>query len=128
MRSRGLLSSDRRMPFQYIAIEGSIGAGKTSLAERLAARLEQNAANCAIAAPLVVVQGLADVVVPPAATDAYVAARCAAGQQVTYWTFAGLDHTSIVAPGSALTEVLFAWMQARLNDEPQPAGCSKEAF
>lgn len=94
----------------------------------LVARLEQNAANGAIAAPLVIVQGLADVVVPPAATDAYVAARCGAGQQVAYWTFTGLDHTSIVAPGSALTEVLFAWMQARLNDEPQPAGCSKEAF
>ena len=28
------------MSFQYIAIEGSIGAGKTSLAERLAARLD----------------------------------------------------------------------------------------
>jgi deoxyadenosine/deoxycytidine kinase len=28
------------MPFQYIAIEGPIGAGKTSLAERLAARLD----------------------------------------------------------------------------------------
>jgi deoxyadenosine/deoxycytidine kinase len=34
---------DRRptsMPFQYIAIEGPIGAGKTALAERLAARLD----------------------------------------------------------------------------------------
>jgi deoxyadenosine/deoxycytidine kinase len=28
------------MPFQYIAIEGPIGVGKTSLAERLAARLD----------------------------------------------------------------------------------------
>jgi deoxyguanosine kinase len=28
------------MPFQYIAIEGPIGAGKTSLAERLASRLD----------------------------------------------------------------------------------------
>ena len=28
------------MAFQYIAIEGPIGAGKTSLAERLAARLD----------------------------------------------------------------------------------------
>jgi deoxyguanosine kinase len=28
------------MPFQYIAIEGAIGAGKTSLAERLALRLD----------------------------------------------------------------------------------------
>ena len=28
------------MPFQYIAIEGAIGVGKTSLAERLATRLD----------------------------------------------------------------------------------------
>ena len=28
------------MPFRYIAIEGPIGAGKTALAERLAARLD----------------------------------------------------------------------------------------
>jgi deoxyadenosine/deoxycytidine kinase len=31
------------MPFQYIAIEGSIGAGKSSLAERLATRLDATA-------------------------------------------------------------------------------------
>jgi deoxyguanosine kinase len=31
------------MPFQYIAIEGPIGAGKTSLAERLATRLDATA-------------------------------------------------------------------------------------
>ena len=30
------------MPFQYIAIEGPIGAGKTSLAERLATRLDSS--------------------------------------------------------------------------------------
>src|ERR1044071_2886340 len=33
----------RLMPFQYIAIEGPIGVGKTALAERLAARLDANA-------------------------------------------------------------------------------------
>ncbi len=32
-----------QMPFQYIAIEGPIGVGKTSLAERLAARLDATA-------------------------------------------------------------------------------------
>ena len=31
------------MPFQYIAIEGPIGVGKSSLAERLAARLDATA-------------------------------------------------------------------------------------
>lgn len=94
----------------------------------LVAHIEQNAANGAIMAPLVIVQGLADKIVLPVATDAYVDARCAAGQQVEYWTFSGLDHLSIVGPDSPLTEVLFAWTQSRLNDEPQPAGCSKKTF
>ena len=33
----------KRMPFQYIAIDGPIGVGKSSLAERLAARLDATA-------------------------------------------------------------------------------------
>ena len=96
--------------------------------QALVARLEANAANGAIAAPLVIVQGLGDMVVPPAATNAYVDARCAAGQQIEYWTFSGLDHASIVAPESALTEPLFTWVQARLNDEPQQADCVKSNY
>jgi hypothetical protein len=46
----------------------------------LVARLTQNAAHHPIAAPLLIAQGLADTLVPPAATDAYVDERCAAGQ------------------------------------------------
>lgn len=117
-------------PQQINALAGSFEGGALAIDTNhaLLARLEQNAANGAIAAPLVIAQGLADVVVPPATTSAYVDARCAAGQQIAYWTFAGLDHASIVAPGSALTEVLFAWTQARLNDEPSPTGCSKERY
>jgi deoxyadenosine/deoxycytidine kinase len=38
-RARPLVDH-RPMPFQYIAIEGPIGVGKTALAERLAARLD----------------------------------------------------------------------------------------
>ena len=36
-------SAQTRMPFQYIAIEGPIGVGKSSLAERLAAKLDATA-------------------------------------------------------------------------------------
>jgi deoxyadenosine/deoxycytidine kinase len=44
MRARANFSSPPPpMPFQYIAIEGPIGVGKTSLAERLATRLDATA-------------------------------------------------------------------------------------
>jgi deoxyadenosine/deoxycytidine kinase len=40
MQRRADMSGSPSMSFQYIAIEGPIGAGKTALAERLAARLD----------------------------------------------------------------------------------------
>ena len=43
-------------------------------------------------------------------------------------TFAGLDHGTIVRPGSALEEPLVAWTQARFAGEAQPSGCAREAF
>ena len=58
----------------------------------LEARLDQNTANGAIAAPVVIAQGQADVVVPEPATAAFVAKRCADGQRMAYWTFKGIDH------------------------------------
>ena len=48
-------------------------------------------------------------VVPPPATDAFVNDRCAAGQRLEYWTFAGLDHLTIVQPGTSLDDPLVAW-------------------
>src|SRR5882724_1253791 len=55
----------------------------------LQARLEQNTPDGPIPAPLVIAQGLSDIVVPSRATDAYVEERCSAGQRLEYWTFAG---------------------------------------
>ena len=54
----------------------------TSSNKMLQARLQQNTADRPIQAPVVIAQGLSDTVVPPSATDAYVEARCAAGQQL----------------------------------------------
>src|SRR5438034_6225759 len=59
----------------------------TSSNKVLQARLEQNTADRPIEAPVVIAQGLSDVVVPPSATGAYVEARCSAGQRLEYWTF-----------------------------------------
>lgn len=94
----------------------------------LAARLAQNAADGPIAAPVVIAQGMADVVVPSAATAGFVDGRCAAGQRLEYWTFPGRDHASIVAPGSPLEEPLVRWTAARFAGAPAPPGCRRSGF
>ena len=100
----------------------------TSSNKALQARLEQNAADGPIQAPVVIAQGLSDIVVPPAATDAYVEERCSAGQRLEYWTFAGRDHFTIVQPGTPLEELLIKWTRARFAGEPQASGCVHKSF
>src|SRR5204863_6034787 len=100
----------------------------TSSNKALQARLEQNTADGSIQAPLVIAQGLSDIVVPPSATDAYVEERCSAGQRIEYWTFAGRDHITIVQPGTPLEELLIRWTTARFANEPQASGCVHKSF
>jgi len=100
----------------------------TSTNKALAARLRQNTADHPIAAPLVIAQGMTDVVVLPAATDEYVEQRCTAGQRLEYWKVAGRDHGGIVQPGSPLEAPLVAWTTARFANQPQPGGCQQKSF
>jgi pimeloyl-ACP methyl ester carboxylesterase len=100
----------------------------TSSNKALQARLEQNTADGPIQAPVVIAQGLSDIVVPSSATDAYVEDRCSAGQRLEYWTFAGRDHFTIVQPGTPLEDLLIKWTTARFADEPQASGCVRESF
>ena len=100
----------------------------TSSNKALQARLEQNTPDDPIQAPVVIAQGLSDMVVPPSATNAYVEERCAAGQRLEYWTFAGRDHLTIVQPGTPLEELLIRWTTARFANEPQASGCVHKSF
>jgi alpha-beta hydrolase superfamily lysophospholipase len=94
----------------------------------LAARLAANRASRPIGIPLVVAQGSADTVVLPAATDVWVEERCSAGQPLEHWSFEGLDHGTIVRPGTPLAVPLIAWTAARFAGEPPAAGCTRQAF
>jgi hypothetical protein len=100
----------------------------TSSNKALQARLEQNTPDSPIKTPVVIAQGLSDIVVPPSATDAYVEERCAAGQRLEYWTFAGRDHLTIFQPGTPLEELLIRWTIARFANEPQASGCVHKSF
>lgn len=103
--------------------EGPVLATADNAALRF--RLAENAANRPVDAPLLIAQGLADTVVPPAATKAYVEARCAAGQSLEYWTLASLDHGGVVRPGTALEAPLVAWTGDRFAGKPQATGCAR---
>ena len=100
----------------------------TSSNKALQARIKQNTADGLTKAPVVIAQGLSDIVVPPSATDAYVEERCSAGQRIEYWRFAARDHLTIVQPGTPLEELLITWTAARFANEPQASGCIHKSF
>jgi pimeloyl-ACP methyl ester carboxylesterase len=100
----------------------------TSSNKALQTRLEKNTPNGLIKAPVLIAQGLSDTVVPASATNAYVEERCAAGQQLEYWTFSGRDHLTIIQPGTPLEEPLIRWTTARFANEPQAPGCVRKSF
>jgi pimeloyl-ACP methyl ester carboxylesterase len=117
-------------PQQILALAGTFDGPALAIPgnRALVARIMQNIPDRPITAPLLIVQGLADPVVPAAATSEYIDQRCVAGQRLEYWTFAGLDHGTIVQPGTSLTDPLIAWTAARFASEPQAKGCARRSF
>jgi len=80
--------------------------------------------NGPIAAPLLVVQGMADQMVSPEITSRFVQQQCLAGMSIEYITFSGLDHGNMDAPRSPVGPELVKWTQERLENKPQKAGCT----
>lgn len=86
-------------------------------------RLLENTPARPIVAPVLIAQGDADVLVLPSLQRDFVRRRCAAGQALTYRTYDGRDHLSVLAPGSPLIPELVDWTRARFAGESQPDGC-----
>lgn len=101
---------------------GSIFAADPSTGA-LGARLRQNVPDGHIAAPLLIAQGLDDPLVLADVQTAFVADRCRAGQALTYLTYPGRDHLSLIAPNSPLIAVLLAWSVGRLEGAPAEDRC-----
>ncbi|WP_211481641.1 lipase family protein [Arthrobacter alpinus] len=87
-------------------------------------RLRENTPVLPIGFPLFVAQGAADTLVVPSVQDAYVAARCRAGQELLYKKYAGKDHMSVVAPDSPLIADLLSWTQERIEGLPATGNCA----
>jgi hypothetical protein len=71
--------------------------------------------------PMLVSQGLADTLVRPDTTIAYVHAACANGNTIQLDTYQNVGHFDIrtIAP-----PFMLPWIEARLAGEPVPAGCT----
>ncbi|WP_245979912.1 lipase family protein [Gryllotalpicola protaetiae] len=93
----------------------------------LGKRIAQNVPPAGIGAPLLIAQGAADQLVIPSAQSAYVDGLCAAGQQVDYRTYAGLDHVPLVEAGSPAIPDLIAWTHDRFDGVPVAPGCTRRA-
>ena len=111
----------------FAIAESAITAGslftQPPSAGALGAHLQANIPRRPIAAPVMIAQGLRDVLVTPPTQNQYVAERCAAGQVIDYRTYATLDHLSLVAHSSALNPDLAQWTADRLAGVPAPTAC-----
>jgi uncharacterized membrane protein HdeD (DUF308 family) len=90
----------------------------------LGERLAENVPTGPVAAPLLVAQGASDTLILPTAQEAYVGARCAAGQPVDYRTYPGRDHVGLVQADSPAASDLVRWTEARLAGEPPTPTCA----
>lgn len=68
----------RRQPTRPASAR-SVEVPHTRVATSAVERLRENAPNAPIEVPLLIAQGLSDVVIDPSVNDAYVKERCAAG-------------------------------------------------
>jgi hypothetical protein len=71
--------------------------------------------------PLLVAQGLTDTLVRPQVTTAWVQARCAAGANIEYQTYADTGHFQLRTTAAPPVR---DWLLARVKGEPTPTGCS----
>ena len=76
-------------------------------------------------APLLVVQGAADVEIPQMNTDLFVAKACAAGDTVDYRVYAGVDLHGVI---DAAASVLVAWFADRISGAPRPVHAVRADF
>ena len=85
------------------------------------ARLDENAPDPTdITAPVFVAQGLADGIISPAVTEAWVADRCAAGSPTTWQLYPDVNHSAVVGPGGADA---LSWTIDRFDGEQPTDTC-----
>lgn len=86
-------------------------------------RLAENVPDRPIGAPVLLAQGEADTLIPPAMQVAWAEQACARGTVVEHRTYPGLDHLSLVAAESPLVDDLVSWTRDRFAGRDAPSTC-----
>jgi pimeloyl-ACP methyl ester carboxylesterase len=84
---------------------------------------QSSAGHRAAGAPLLVIQGTADQVVPRALTDAWVDQACAAEDVVDYRVYEGDDHSNVLA---AAQDDIVGWLADRVDGDASRNTCAAE--
>lgn len=87
------------------------------------AHLRDNTPSGRIDVPVLIAQGDQDPLVLPGPQRAFVERWCTEGQPLDYREYPGLDHLTLVADGSPLTEELVRWTEERLAGSPAVSTC-----
>ncbi|GGO77389.1 hypothetical protein GCM10012276_32370 [Nocardioides deserti] len=90
----------------------------------LADRLAENVPTGPWAAPLFVAQGTADEVIPVRLTEAWIPRACASGATLTFSTYDGGTHMSVLEPDAPLSGQLEQWTVDRFAGVSAPTDCS----
>jgi len=110
----------------WAAVSGASGAWSANPnTGALAVRMAQNAATGGIRAPLLVLQGADDQVVPQSLTDTQVALRCQTGKSIEYRIYPGLAHVSPASAESPQYERLLSWTADRFAGRAEQNTCDQ---
>lgn len=89
----------------------------------LGARLAENIPAGPFGMPVFIAQGVEDEIVLERVQTAFAAQLCDAGANLNYRRYEGLQHVSLVAPDSVLTDDLVSWTRQRFAGEASKPDC-----
>lgn len=90
-----------------------------ALEGELNSALQRNSAPIPLNVPIFISQGAADSLVLPSMQRDFVQQACAAGANLAYEEYAGLDHMPLVGDASELNQDLVAFSESLLDSTPQ---------
>lgn len=82
--------------------------------------LENDVGHVAVDSPVLLLQGTADPIVPPARTADLYARMCGVGQSTEHVLVQGADHGNVV---QLAFDQIHSWMQARIDGDPALSTC-----
>ena len=103
-----------------LTLSGGLRSGALAAAPWDGIVAQNTVAAARVRGPVLLVQGTADTIVPPAVTGAFRSAMCAAGAVVQYDTMNGVGH---IGAGMQAVPLVLPWFEERFSGMRAPSNC-----